>query len=112
MICNVEIFQGTDIAVYLVRDCVHSCLDTPQVDDVVRSYSVMFGTRNIFYLKISADTVLPLYLYLDKKHVLWMSDYTLQCVLRDMKPLQVATSSEDTFLTNILKNRSQNGPRT
>lgn len=49
--------------------------------------ATMFTTRNLYYLKISASVVLPLYLYLDQKHVHWMSDYVLQQVLRDLKPL-------------------------
>lgn len=49
----------------------------------------MYNTRNLYYLKISRDTVLPFYLYLDRQHVHWMTDYVLQCVLRDLKPLQV-----------------------
>lgn len=49
----------------------------------------MYDTRNLYYLKISKETILPLYLYLDRQHVHWMSDYVLQCVLRDLKPLQV-----------------------
>ncbi|PVF96491.1 hypothetical protein CPB86DRAFT_762125 [Serendipita vermifera] len=49
----------------------------------------MFTTRNLFYLKISKDIVLPLHLYLDQQHVHWMQDYILMQVLRDLKPLQV-----------------------
>ncbi|KAG8825266.1 hypothetical protein FRC20_007525 [Serendipita sp. 405] len=47
----------------------------------------MFTTRNLYYLKISADVILPLYVYLDQQHTQWMSDYILQQVLRDLKPL-------------------------
>ncbi|KIM29522.1 hypothetical protein M408DRAFT_22865 [Serendipita vermifera MAFF 305830] len=49
----------------------------------------MYTTRNLFYLKISNEVVLPLYVYLDQQHVHWMSDFVLQKVLRDLKPLQV-----------------------
>jgi len=57
----------------------------------------MFTTRNLFYLKISKDVVLPLYIYLDQQHVHWMSDYVLQRVLRDLKPLQVSNVQLSVF---------------
>ncbi|KAF8525341.1 hypothetical protein JB92DRAFT_3087327 [Gautieria morchelliformis] len=44
-----------------------------------------FSARNARYLRISTHTVLPLYIYLDDKHVEWMTDYTLQCVLEDLR---------------------------
>jgi polyphosphate kinase len=72
----------------------------------------MFTTRNLFYLKISKDIVLPLYVYLDQQHVHWMSDYVLQRVLRDLKPLQVSTQAIFCIHTNssfYLQVRSQNG---
>lgn len=64
-----------------------------------------FLTRNLYYLRISATTVLPLYvsparaseggpqpeeylqLYLDERHVDWMSERVLQHVLADLRPL-------------------------
>ncbi|KDQ20717.1 hypothetical protein BOTBODRAFT_61817 [Botryobasidium botryosum FD-172 SS1] len=46
-----------------------------------------FRTRNASYLRISANTVLPLYLYLDEKHTEWMSDAVFQAVLEDLRPL-------------------------
>ncbi|KAI0750751.1 hypothetical protein C8Q80DRAFT_1250317 [Daedaleopsis nitida] len=46
-----------------------------------------FATRNAYYLRISATTVLPLYLYLDERHVDWMSERVLQHVLADLRPL-------------------------
>ncbi|KAF7332000.1 hypothetical protein MKEN_00080300 [Mycena kentingensis (nom. inval.)] len=46
----------------------------------------MFKTRNPYYLRISDKHVLPLYLYLDDRHVSWMSDHTLQRVLLDLQP--------------------------
>jgi len=70
----------------------------------------MFTTRNLFYLKISKDIVLPLYVYLDQQHVHWMSDRVLQCVLRDLKPLQVVEVRHARMSTNRffpLKNRSE-----
>jgi hypothetical protein len=74
----------------------------------------MFTTRNLFYLKISKDIVLPLYIYLDQQHVHWMSDYVLQRVLRDLKPLRVLKRSIVCIQTNssfYLKNRSKNSTR-
>ncbi len=49
--------------------------------------TMVFTTRNLYYLRISRTTVLPFYLYLDQQHVNWMSDMVLQCVLRDLHPL-------------------------
>ncbi|KAI0638115.1 hypothetical protein C8Q77DRAFT_1089428 [Trametes polyzona] len=46
-----------------------------------------FQTRNAYYLRISATTVIPLYLYLDERHVDWMSERVLQHVLADLRPL-------------------------
>ncbi|KAF8592396.1 hypothetical protein K439DRAFT_1378493 [Ramaria rubella] len=46
-----------------------------------------FSARNARYLRISAHVVLPLYVYLDDQHVEWMSDYTLQRVLENLRPL-------------------------
>ncbi|KAI0677553.1 hypothetical protein C8Q78DRAFT_97555 [Trametes maxima] len=46
-----------------------------------------FQTRNAYYLRISATTVIPLYLYLDERHVEWMSERVLQHVLSDLRPL-------------------------
>ncbi|KAH7929407.1 hypothetical protein BV22DRAFT_1102387 [Leucogyrophana mollusca] len=46
-----------------------------------------FRSRNAYYLRISATTVLPLYLYLDDRHTDWMSDIILQRVLEDLRPL-------------------------
>ncbi|KAI9001080.1 hypothetical protein BD414DRAFT_526393 [Trametes punicea] len=46
-----------------------------------------FQTRNLYYLRISATTVIPLYLYLDERHVEWMSERVLQHVLSDLRPL-------------------------
>ncbi|KAI0832350.1 hypothetical protein BC628DRAFT_1308870 [Trametes gibbosa] len=46
-----------------------------------------FQTRNAYYLRISATTVIPLYLYLDERHVEWMSERVLQHVLADIRPM-------------------------
>lgn len=46
-----------------------------------------FATRNAYYLRVSENTVLPLYLYLDEQHIEWMSERVLQHVLADLKPL-------------------------
>jgi len=46
-----------------------------------------FSARNVRYLRISDHTILLLYIYLDDRHVEWMSDYTLQHVLEDLRPV-------------------------
>ena len=66
-----------------------------------------FNTRNAYYLRVSENTILPLYvslppalrsegsysksvvlqLYLDEQHVDWMSERVLQHVLADLRPL-------------------------
>ncbi|KAG1907086.1 uncharacterized protein F5891DRAFT_940374 [Suillus fuscotomentosus] len=46
-----------------------------------------FSVRNAYYLRVSASSVIPLYLYLDERHVDWMSDTVLQHVLADLRPL-------------------------
>ncbi|KAF8974454.1 hypothetical protein BDZ97DRAFT_24566 [Flammula alnicola] len=51
-------------------------------DFIMRAYS----TRNSFYLRISKNIVLPIYIYLDERHVNWMSDKVLQHVLSDLRP--------------------------
>ncbi|KAG5725001.1 hypothetical protein E4T56_gene12468 [Termitomyces sp. T112] len=45
-----------------------------------------FQVRNPYYLRISEKNVLPLYLYLDERHLDWMSDVILQHVLADLRP--------------------------
>ncbi|KAH9482566.1 hypothetical protein JR316_0004666 [Psilocybe cubensis] len=45
-----------------------------------------YSTRNSFYLRISKNIVLPIYVYLDERHVNWMSDTVLQHVLSDLRP--------------------------
>jgi hypothetical protein len=66
-----------------------------------------FRARNPYYLRISKNNVLPLYvsstnvngvhaihsykLYLDDRHLDWMSDRVLQHVLEDLRPKQVET---------------------
>ncbi|KAF9569311.1 hypothetical protein CPC08DRAFT_701812 [Agrocybe pediades] len=45
-----------------------------------------YSTRNPFYLRISKSVVLPVYVYLDERHVNWMSDVVLQHVLSDLRP--------------------------
>ncbi|KAI0092728.1 hypothetical protein BDY19DRAFT_502309 [Irpex rosettiformis] len=46
-----------------------------------------FATRNLYYLRLSAGAVIPLYIYLDEQHVSWMSERVLQHVLADLRPL-------------------------
>ncbi|KAH9951646.1 hypothetical protein B0H21DRAFT_818089 [Amylocystis lapponica] len=53
-----------------------------------------FGVRNAYYLRISAGTVLPLYLYLDERHIEWMSERILQHVLEDLRP-RILTKLKD-----------------
>lgn len=43
-----------------------------------------FSTRNAFYLRASNYRVVPLFLYLDERHVDWMSDPILQHVIGDL----------------------------
>ncbi|KAI9574717.1 hypothetical protein HD554DRAFT_84576 [Boletus coccyginus] len=48
-----------------------------------------FRPRNAYYLRISSNIVIPLFLYLDERHIDWMSDVVLQHVLADLRPLIV-----------------------
>ena len=49
-------------------------------NDYVMTVTSLFGmpftARNARYLRVSAHTVLLLYIYLDDKHVEWMTDRT------------------------------------
>ncbi|WRT64256.1 uncharacterized protein IL334_001187 [Kwoniella shivajii] len=45
-----------------------------------------FSTRNAFYLRVSNYRVIPLFLYLDERHVDWMSDRVLQLVIGALQP--------------------------
>ncbi|KAJ3710439.1 hypothetical protein FB446DRAFT_639794 [Lentinula raphanica] len=45
-----------------------------------------FRPRNPYYLRISKKDVLPVYLYLDDRHVEWMNDTVMQHVLEDLRP--------------------------
>lgn len=70
-----------------------------------------FKTRNLFYLRISEHSVLPVYvsctilhqiehspteskLYLDERHLDWMSDQVLQHILSDLRPRSVSMSRD------------------
>ncbi|KAK0206402.1 hypothetical protein DFS33DRAFT_1381508 [Desarmillaria ectypa] len=56
-----------------------------------------FRPRNPYYLRISERNVLPLYLYLDDRHLDWMSDRILQQALEDIRPnivLKLRAASE------------------
>ncbi|KZT12512.1 uncharacterized protein LAESUDRAFT_739908 [Laetiporus sulphureus 93-53] len=55
-----------------------------------------FGPRNAYYLRISEHTVLPLYLYLDERHIDWMSERVLQHVLEDLRPRILPKLKEET----------------
>lgn len=45
-----------------------------------------FSTRNAFYLRASNYRVLPLFLYLDERHVDWMSPAVLDAVIGRLQP--------------------------
>ncbi|WVQ85095.1 hypothetical protein IAT38_007259 [Cryptococcus sp. DSM 104549] len=45
-----------------------------------------FSTRNAFYLRVSNYRVIPLFLYLDERHVDWMTDPVLQLVIASLQP--------------------------
>ncbi|ORX36089.1 hypothetical protein BD324DRAFT_630107 [Kockovaella imperatae] len=45
-----------------------------------------FSTRNAFYFRASNYRVIPLFLYLDERHVDWMSDTILQLVIQELQP--------------------------
>ena len=44
-----------------------------------------YSTRNALYLRVSTYKVIPLFLYLDERHVNWMSDDILDSVVEDLK---------------------------
>ncbi|OXG37661.1 hypothetical protein C359_05038 [Cryptococcus neoformans Bt120] len=44
-----------------------------------------FSTRNAYYLRVSNYRVIPLFLYLDERHVDWMSDRVLQLVIASLQ---------------------------
>ncbi|CEL63811.1 hypothetical protein RSOLAG1IB_05575 [Rhizoctonia solani AG-1 IB] len=48
---------------------------------------MVFQNRNLYHLRVNKHTVLPLYLYLDEKHVDWMTRRTLNEIIADLKPL-------------------------
>ena len=45
-----------------------------------------FSTRNVYYLRVSARTVLHMVLYLDQRHVQWMNENAqiLQSVVQEI----------------------------
>ncbi|WVQ97366.1 hypothetical protein IAU59_004478 [Kwoniella sp. CBS 9459] len=45
-----------------------------------------FSTRNAFYLRASNYRVIPLFLYLDERHVDWMSERVLHLVIGALQP--------------------------
>lgn len=68
--------------------------------------SQQYSTRNSFYLRISAKTVLHLLLYLDVRHVeSWMSDEVLEKVLSALKG-RIATKL-GTETTHLSKKRRE-----
>ncbi|KAH7343274.1 hypothetical protein B0J17DRAFT_713462 [Rhizoctonia solani] len=46
-----------------------------------------FQSRNLYHLRVNKHTVLPLYLYLDDRHVDWMTRGVLNEIISDLKPL-------------------------
>ncbi|KAF9782835.1 hypothetical protein BJ322DRAFT_1110714 [Thelephora terrestris] len=54
-----------------------------------------FKTKNLYHLRISANSVLPLYVYLDPRHLSWMTDTVLQHVLSDLRPLIISKLTEE-----------------
>ncbi|KAG9086193.1 hypothetical protein FRC06_003224 [Ceratobasidium sp. 370] len=48
---------------------------------------MFFQTRNLYHLRVNKHTVIPLYLYLDEKHVDWMTRSILNEIIADLKPL-------------------------
>ncbi|THV08451.1 hypothetical protein K435DRAFT_11492 [Dendrothele bispora CBS 962.96] len=56
----------------------------------------MFRPRNPYYLRISEKNVLLVYLYLDDRHLEWMSDRILQHVLEDLRPNILSKLQEET----------------
>ncbi|WVQ77079.1 hypothetical protein IAR50_006762 [Cryptococcus sp. DSM 104548] len=46
----------------------------------------VFSTRNAFYLRVSNYRIIPLFLYLDERHVNWMTDRVLQLVIGSLQP--------------------------
>ncbi|ORY33710.1 hypothetical protein BCR39DRAFT_518730 [Naematelia encephala] len=46
---------------------------------------MQFSTRNAFYLRVSNYRVIPLFLYLDERHVDWMEDRVLQLVMSELQ---------------------------
>jgi len=45
-----------------------------------------FSTRNAYYLRASNYRVVPLFLYLDERHVLWMNERVLSLVIAELQP--------------------------
>lgn len=67
--------------------------------------TMRFSTRNAFYLRASNYRVIPLYLYLDERHVDWMSRDILDAVINKMQskcvfPLAIACEKK---LTSRIK---------
>ena len=67
--------------------------------------SQQFTARNVFYLRISATTVLHMLLYLDRRHVEWMSSEMLEKVLHALKTrISLKLGAES---TNVSKRRRE-----
>lgn len=58
--------------------------------------SSAFSTRNAYYLRISRDTVLSMYAYIEQQHVGWMTDYMLQVRARRQPSLALRSAELST----------------
>jgi hypothetical protein len=45
-----------------------------------------FSTRNAYYLRVTNYKILPVFLYLDERHVDWMSSGVLDAVIEALQP--------------------------
>ncbi|CAE6450198.1 unnamed protein product [Rhizoctonia solani] len=46
-----------------------------------------FQSRNLYHLRVNRHTILPLYIYLDERHIDWMTRGILNEIISDLKPL-------------------------
>ncbi|KOS15016.1 hypothetical protein Malapachy_0850 [Malassezia pachydermatis] len=63
-----------------------------------------FGVRNVYYLRVSATTIISMVLYLDQRHVKWINrhpELLQQVVEHDLKP-QYVDIRPDTSLPSLL----------
>lgn len=67
--------------------------------------TTQFNARNSFYLRISVNTVLQLLLFIDPRHVDWMSTDILERVIAALRTRIVAKLGAEN--TNVSKKRRQ-----